>query len=96
MARKRGNDFKLTEDRLRLDKKKKFFTKGGEILGQVSLKSCGCTIIGSVQGHVTWVFEQLDLVKEAPAHDRDQTRWSLKIPSNPNYCMILLPVYVAF
>lgn len=70
MTRKRGNGFKLTEDRWRLDIKKKFFTKGGEILAQASLRSCGFTIIGSVQGHVAWAFEQLDLVREAPAHDR--------------------------
>lgn len=71
MTRQRDNDFKLTEDRLRLDIKNKFFTKGGGILAQVSLRSCGCTIIGSVQGYVALAFEQLDLLKEAPAHDRE-------------------------
>lgn len=40
-------------------------------MAQVSLRSCGCAIIGSVQGHVAWAFEQPDLVKEAPARDRE-------------------------
>lgn len=55
---------------MRLDIKKKFFTRGGEILAQVSLRICACTIIGSVQGRVAWALGQLDLVREAPAHDR--------------------------
>lgn len=54
-----------------MDIKNKIFTKGGEVLCQVSLRSCECTIIGNVQDHVAWAFEQLDLVKEASARDRE-------------------------
>ncbi|KAK4826803.1 LOW QUALITY PROTEIN: hypothetical protein QYF61_011611 [Mycteria americana] len=44
--------------------------KSGETLDQVAQRSCGCPIIGSVQGQVGWGFEQPDLVGDVPAHVR--------------------------
>jgi len=41
---------------------------GGEAQEQVSQRSCGCPIPGSVQGQVVWGFEQLGLVQLVPAH----------------------------
>ncbi|KAK4827697.1 hypothetical protein QYF61_020975, partial [Mycteria americana] len=37
------------------------YDEGGETLEQVAQGSCGCLILGSVQGQVGWGLEQLDL-----------------------------------
>jgi len=59
-----------------------FYNKGGETLEQVSQRSCGCLIPGSVQRQVEQGFEQPGLVEGVPAHGRGVgTRCSLKIPS---------------
>lgn len=33
-------------------------------------RSCGCSILGSLQGKVRWDYEQPSLVESAPAHGR--------------------------
>lgn len=37
----------------------------------ICFESCGCTIVGSVQGHVARAFEQHDQAKNALARDRE-------------------------
>jgi len=44
--------------------------EGGEAPEQVSQRSCGCPLHGSVQGQVGWGFEQPGLVEGVPAHGR--------------------------
>jgi len=44
--------------------------EGGEALAQVTQRSCGCHLPGSVQGQVGWGFEQPGLVEGVPAHGR--------------------------
>jgi len=47
-------------------------------LAQVSQRSCGCPLPGSVQGQVGWSSKQPGLVEGVPAHGRGVgTRWSL-------------------
>jgi len=52
-----------------LDIRNKFY-EGGEALAQVAQRSCGCSLIGSVQDQVGWGFEQAGLVEGVPAHGR--------------------------
>jgi len=35
---------------------------------QAAQRSCGCPVIGSVQGQAGWGFEQPGLMKDVPAH----------------------------
>jgi len=44
------------------------YEEGGEILAQAAQRSCGCSIIGSVQDRVGWGFEQSVLVKDTPSY----------------------------
>jgi len=37
---------------------------------QVAQRSCGCSVLGGVQGQVGWDPEQPDLVAGNPAHSR--------------------------
>lgn len=48
-------------------KEKAFCDVGGEE-AQVAQRSCGCTISGSVQGHVGWSLERPGIVKGVSAH----------------------------
>jgi len=41
---------------------------GGEALAQAAQRSCGCPLLGSVQGQVGWSSEQPGLVEDVPAH----------------------------
>ena len=45
-----------------------FYDEGGETLQQVAQRSCGCPILGEVQGQVGRGFEQPHLVEDVPAH----------------------------
>ena len=57
----------------------KRYGEDDEALEQVAQRSCGCPIIGSVQGQAGRGFEQPGLVDGVPAHGRGvQTRWSLR------------------
>jgi len=46
------------------------YSEVGEVLEQVSQRSCGCPLPGSVQGQVGWGFEHPGLVEGVPAHGR--------------------------
>lgn len=46
--------------------KEMFYNGGGETLGQAAQRSCGGTIIRSVQGQVGWGIEEPGLVKYMP------------------------------
>jgi len=48
-------------------KKDLFHNEGGEALALVAQRSCGCPILGSVEGQVGQGFGQFDLVKNVPA-----------------------------
>ena len=52
-------------------------------IGQVAQRGDRCPIPGNIQSQVGQGSEQPDLVEDVPAHGR--TRWSLKVPSNPNH-----------
>lgn len=41
-----------------------------EALEQISQRSSGCPVTGTVQGQVGWVFQQPGLVKDVLAHGR--------------------------
>jgi len=43
---------------------------GDEALAQVTQRSCGCPLPGSVQGQVGWGSEQPGLVDGVPAHGK--------------------------
>ena len=47
-----------------------FYDESGERLEQVAQRSCGCAIIGRVQGELGRGFEQRDVVKDVPVHGR--------------------------
>lgn len=46
------------------------YCEGNEALEQVSRRSCGHTIPGSVQIQMGWGFERRGLVKDVPAYGR--------------------------
>ena len=50
------------------------YYESGEALEQVSQRSCGCPIPGSVQGQAGWGFEQPGLVEVVLAHGRGIAR----------------------
>jgi len=66
----KANSFKLKEGRFRLDVRKQIFTEGDETVEQVTQRSCGCPLPGSVQGQVGWGFKQPGLVEGVPGHGR--------------------------
>jgi len=53
-----------------LDLRTTFYNKCGEILEQDVQRSCGCSMVGSVQNQSGWGFEQPDLVEHVPVHGR--------------------------
>ena len=56
------------------------YYEGGEALEQVAQRSCGCRIMGSVQG---WGFEQPGLVEGVPAQGRAPETRSLPTQLGP-------------
>ena len=65
----RGNIFKLKEGRFRL-KEEILPCESGEALEQVSQRSCGCPLPGSVPGQVGRGFEQPGLEESITDHSR--------------------------
>jgi len=47
---------------------KDLYDEGGEALAQVSQRSCGCSLPGSVQGKAGQGFEQPGVVEDVAAH----------------------------
>ena len=62
--------FKIKEGRFKLDIRRKFFTQGDVAQEQVAMRSCGCSILGDVQGQVGWSPLQPDLVGENSAQSK--------------------------
>jgi len=89
--RTRGNGFQLKKGRLTLDTKKEILHyEGGETLGQVAQRSCGCLLPEIVHGQVGWAFEQPGLVEGVPAYSKVHWNYIMyKAPSNPNKSIIL-------
>lgn len=63
--------------------------ESGETLSQVTQRSCGCTILGNVQGQAGGPLDQTGLVESVSAHGRGWDWMSFKVPSNLNHCRIL-------
>jgi len=58
---------------------KPFCFEGGEALAQVAQRSCGCPLLGSVQGQVGWGFGHPGPVEGVPARGRGLgTGWSIR------------------
>ena len=73
--RTRRNSFKLKEERFGLHVRWNIFqSEVGDMMEQVSQRTCGCPIPGGVQSQVGWDLEQTDLapdlVVDNPAHGR--------------------------
>jgi len=63
----RGSGLQLKEGGVRLDIRKKIFMMR---VAQVAQRSCGCPIIGNVQGQVGQGLEQPGLVEDVAANGR--------------------------
>ena len=61
-----------------------FYNESGERLEEVAQRSCGCAIIGRVQGELGRGFEQRDLVKDVPVHGRGVDSMIFKGLFQPN------------
>ena len=60
------------------------YNENGERLEEVAQTSCGCAIIGRVQGELGRGFEQRDLVKDVPVHGRGVDSMIFKGLFQPN------------
>jgi len=57
--------------------------EGGEALAQVAQRSCGCPLLGRIQGQVGWSSEHPGLVEDVPAHGRGLEPDDLQGPFQP-------------
>jgi len=65
------NSFTLKKGSFRVDITKKFLQLWWQDTERDCQRSCGCPIMGSVQGQVEQGFGQCSLVKDVPVHGRE-------------------------
>jgi len=66
-----------------------FYDEGGETLAHITQRSGRCPIPGNIQGQVDGVWVTHSSWRCPCSLQGSWTRWPLKVPSSPNYSIIL-------